>query len=179
MNSVSYFIYCLMTAFDLEPYITLCLLWVAVCGLSWLIYATVKNKDAKYRSLKCAVLSFFLIGFAGLFLSSCFVMTYYSTTQKVVAELQKNAERGNAQAQFNLGDCYSKGIGVPLDFEKAVYWFTKSAEQGCASAQHRLGLCYYNGEGVPKNLEKAGYWLRKVEAYLTPVQKAVLLNNLP
>lgn len=31
---------------------------------------------------------------------------------------QKAAERGNPDAQCNLGDCYFEGEGVPKDFQK-------------------------------------------------------------
>ena len=45
-------------------------------------------------------------------------------------ELRKEANEGNAEAQFELGLMYENGRVVKRDFEKAVEWYTKSAEQG-------------------------------------------------
>jgi len=42
-------------------------------------------------------------------------------------ELVKNAESGDAKAQFDLGACYFKGDGVTQDYKEAVKWYTKSA----------------------------------------------------
>ena len=61
------------------------------------------------------------------------------------------AERGDAGAQNNVGYMYSRGEGVPRNFELAASWFQKSANQGHADGLHNLGLRYANGEGVPLN----------------------------
>jgi len=95
-------------------------------------------------------------------------------------QIVKDAENGDAQAQFNLGQAYYsndndtshfywylKSIAIydrrfdeePLP--KAVYWFTKSAEQGYAPAQYALGLCYKYGDGIKKDLYKAVEWFTK------------------
>jgi TPR repeat protein len=61
------------------------------------------------------------------------------------------AERGDAGAQNNVGYMYSRGDGVPRNFEIAASWFQKSANQGHADGLHNLGLRYANGEGVPRD----------------------------
>jgi DNA polymerase III epsilon subunit-like protein len=72
---------------------------------------------------------------------------------------RKAAEQGEAQASFNLGNCYHKGEGVAKDMVKAVMRYEKSAEQGDAQALFNLGNCYYNGEGVAKDVVTAAlYW---------------------
>ena len=71
------------------------------------------------------------------------------------------AEQGDASAQFNLGYCYDKGLGVEQNYEKAVEWYTKSAEQGNAYAQLNLGYCYDKGLGVEQDYEKAVEWYAK------------------
>ena len=76
-------------------------------------------------------------------------------------ELQTNAEKGNAEAQFELGFCYYSGDGVLQDLEKGVYWFQKAADQGQKKAQFMLSISYYSGKGVLQDLEKAGYWSQK------------------
>jgi tetratricopeptide (TPR) repeat protein len=55
---------------------------------------------------------------------------------KTVECWQKAAERGHADAQFNLGLCYDSGQGVSQDYSEAVKWYRKAAEQGDADAQN-------------------------------------------
>jgi TPR repeat protein len=76
-------------------------------------------------------------------------------------ELVKKAEAGDPYAQFNLGNAYYKGNGVPQDYKEAVKWYTKSAEQGFADAQCNLASCYHKGEGVSQDIEEAVKWWKK------------------
>ena len=58
------------------------------------------------------------------------------------------AERGDADAQYNLGMMYADGRGVPQDDTTAVEWFQKAAEQGHALAQKNLGVVYEQGRAA-------------------------------
>ena len=78
-----------------------------------------------------------------------------------IDELKKAAEQGDAQAQYNLGNCYAFGKGVEKNLSEAVKWWRKAAEQGDAQAQFNLGVCYANGDGVEKNPTEAVKWYRK------------------
>jgi len=71
--------------------------------------------------------------------------------------LQKKAESGDPNAQFNLTLLYD----ITQDHNKAVYWYTKAAEQGIAGAQYNLALLYHEGQGVPQDYNKAAYWYTK------------------
>ena len=71
------------------------------------------------------------------------------------------AEKGVAEAQFNLGVMYASGEGVEKDDYKAVKWFREAAEQGNADAQFNLGNMYLNGRGVLKDDSEAVKWYRK------------------
>ena len=51
------------------------------------------------------------------------------------------AEQGNAAAQFNLGQMYFEGEGVPQDDDEALKWYRLAAEQGIAAAQSNLAGC--------------------------------------
>lgn len=56
------------------------------------------------------------------------------------------AERGNADAMFNLGQAYRLGRGVAIDLGQAMQWYTKAAEAGHVDAQTQLGiLLFQNG----------------------------------
>ena len=68
------------------------------------------------------------------------------------------AKRGDADAQYNLGQMYRKGAGVPQDYKTAVKWYTLAAEQGDATAQSNLGAMYYNGNGVIQDDVYAHMW---------------------
>ncbi len=65
---------------------------------------------------------------------------------------------GNISASFNLGLLLSKGIGGPVDAERAVRLFRRVAEAGLAIGQHNLALAYYSGRGIAKDNEQARAW---------------------
>lgn len=71
------------------------------------------------------------------------------------------AESGDPVAQYNLGGCYDKGLGVARDKVEAVKWWRKAADQGDAKAQDTLGYCYGSGFGVAKDDVQAMSWYRK------------------
>ena len=71
------------------------------------------------------------------------------------------AEKGDAEAQFNLGLMYHNGEGVAQDQAAAARWYGLAAEQGDAPAQHNLGLMYLDGEGVALNRGEALKWFRQ------------------
>ena len=48
------------------------------------------------------------------------------------------AERGETQAQFNLGYLYMTGRGTGRSTEEAVYWYRRSAEQGHRASREAL-----------------------------------------
>lgn len=76
-------------------------------------------------------------------------------------ETLREAQNGDAEAQYNLGLMYYNGYGVRQDKSEAVNWYRKAAEQGHASAQFNLGLMYGKGEGVKQDYTEAVNWLRK------------------
>jgi len=82
--------------------------------------------------------------------------------------LAEEAEQGDADAQFMLGNLYDTGAGVPRDlaqaaacFRKAAEQYRKAAEKGDAHAQAGLGDLYREGHGVPRDYTQAAFWLRK------------------
>lgn len=76
-------------------------------------------------------------------------------------EFRAAAEEGDAVAQFNLGEMYSRGESVPRDIQAAAYWYRRAAEQDHAEAAKSLGICLATGLGVPKDAKEASFWLRK------------------
>ena len=76
-------------------------------------------------------------------------------------KLRRDAEQGDASAQYNLGLTYDNGIGVPQDHAEAAEWTRRAAEQGHAMAQYNLGLTYAKGEGLPQDFAEAVQWYRR------------------
>ena len=77
-----------------------------------------------------------------------------------VHELRNLATEGDVAAQFDLGDKYLNGEGVPQDNGEAARWFRLAADQGNARAQASLGFMYSNGDGVPRDDGEAARWYR-------------------
>ena len=80
---------------------------------------------------------------------------------EAIKYFQKAAEKGNANAQYNLGCCYEYGKGVSVDYTEAVKWYRKAAEKEYADAQYNLGYCYENGKGLSQDYTEAVKWYRK------------------
>ena len=53
------------------------------------------------------------------------------------------AEKGDADAQFNLGQAYRLGRGVPTNLSAAQTWFERAANQDHLDAQATLGLLMF------------------------------------
>ncbi|MEA2085148.1 MAG: tetratricopeptide repeat protein [Thermodesulfobacteriota bacterium] len=75
---------------------------------------------------------------------------------------EKEAEYGNIDAQFFLGQKYSVGVEVEQDLERAFYWFLKAAERDNVEARQIVAQMYIKGEGVGRDPEEAAYWFEKV-----------------
>lgn len=57
------------------------------------------------------------------------------------------AQKGDADAQFNLGQAYRLGRGVPTNLAAAKTWFERAAAQGHVDAEATLGLLLFeNGD---------------------------------
>jgi len=60
-----------------------------------------------------------------------------------VAEWRPLAVAGDADAQFNLGQAYKLGRGVPSDLGQAEAWYRRAAKQGHLQAEDNLGLVLF------------------------------------
>lgn len=72
-----------------------------------------------------------------------------------IAQLQRSAENGDAEAMTELGKCYYLGKGVEKSGDKAFQWLSKAADGGNANAFYWLGACYQYGFGTAKDPAKA------------------------
>lgn len=79
-----------------------------------------------------------------------------------LATLRKEAERGDAEAQAELGRRYTVGEGVRRNSRLAFQWCERAASGGSVAATLRLGKHYLEGRGVPRDVAAAIALLRQV-----------------
>ena len=85
--------------------------------------------------------------------------------KKAVELYEMAAKRGNAGAQFSLGEFYEHGShGLTQSSQRAIELYTLSAEQGAAEAQFKIGSCYFQGNIVEQSFVKAREWMTKAAA---------------
>lgn len=71
------------------------------------------------------------------------------------------AERGDANAMYNVGGIYDAGRhGVRQDQAVARTWYRKAAEKGEMRAAHNLGCSHRDGEGGPVDRALAAKYFR-------------------
>ncbi len=76
-------------------------------------------------------------------------------------ELEPEAKRGNAEAQYHLGVMYDAGQGVPQDAGKGFRWYLNAAELGHKQAQYNAAVMYNEGRGTTVNPALALQWFSK------------------
>ena len=74
-----------------------------------------------------------------------------------VATWRPLAEKGDADAQFNLGQAYRLGRGVAINLAAAQTWFERAANQGHLDAQTTLGLLLFQNGDHAEGLK----WLKQ------------------
>ncbi len=89
----------------------------------------------------------------------CFsIFVEHTIAARVPAEraayFRSRADEGDAAAQYNLGEAYLIGRGVPQDRAQAAEWFAKAAAQGHAGARAALDALR-NGGDDPSSRDKA------------------------
>lgn len=102
-----------------------------------------------------------------LLLLLCALPALWSQTR---AELLEKAEAGDAEAQYELGQCYSYGMltyvgdfdAVSPDYDAAEKWFLRAANQGYGNAYFELGIIY---QFKKKNRNEAIRWYKKYADY--------------
>ena len=81
--------------------------------------------------------------------------------RKALPAIRKDAESGDARAQYVLGLYHHGATGEKEDRKLAFDWYLKAAERGNADGQVAVGKCYEDGRGVERDPAKAVAWYRK------------------
>ncbi len=97
-----------------------------------------------------------------------------------IVELRKQAEKGDAAAQFRLGTrlfARFRGNGPNPDWNgtESMIWYRKSAAQGFVLAQASLGFNYFTGISIEKNTSEGIRWWR-LAATQGDAESAVMLG---
>ena len=74
-------------------------------------------------------------------------------------ELKSVAEKGDPEAQHELGWRFVRGNDVLKDYSEAVEWWQKAAAQKYIPAEYNLGIAYVKGEGVTKDRQEGIKWV--------------------
>lgn len=82
-------------------------------------------------------------------------------SMRAIALWQPLAERGNVDAQFNLGTVYLHGDGVAVNESEALKWFRRAAERGDRQAQQQLGVMILHGRGTAADPAEGYRWINR------------------
>lgn len=81
------------------------------------------------------------------------------------------AERGHADAQYNLGCMLLNGQGTQPDIAEGLRWLQLAAAGEDSSAPHFLAQIYGEGYyGISVDLEKAAYWKQQDEKVVAAIE---------
>ena len=78
--------------------------------------------------------------------------------------LERAAQHGHHEAQYEFGLALLNGRDVVQDFERSAEWLRRAGASGNAKAQFELGRMYVAGMGVPVDNVKAYIWLNLAAA---------------
>ena len=79
-----------------------------------------------------------------------------------IHKILKEAENGNIEMQYSIGQMYLEGRYVRQDDKQALIWFEAAAKKGFPLAQYNLGWMYRNELGIqPASTQQAMafHWL--------------------
>jgi TPR repeat protein len=74
------------------------------------------------------------------------------------ALLKAEADRGDSDAEVNLGYLYARGQGVAMDQREAFHLYDLSAQQDNGEGMNALGYKYQFGTGIKPDIDAAIRW---------------------
>lgn len=83
--------------------------------------------------------------------------------------LEKAASRHIPQAEHSLAMMYEYGLGIGVNFEKAMEYYRRAANQNNLESMYNLALMYAFGRGIPQDYVRA----------LTLFDSAAVLSHAP
>ncbi len=83
------------------------------------------------------------------------------SARRAARKLLDDATRGDARAQFELGNRHAGGTEFAARRADAVSWWTRAAEQGLPEAQYNLALALYDGRLAAQDFRASARWCRR------------------
>jgi hypothetical protein len=106
---------------------------------NWLSFmVTAKNKLESTVETRTGVISCKMRIAALMLLSVVILLPSLSQADGLFDFQMKLAEKGNAEAEFKVGEMYETGFGVTQDMKQAENWINKAAEKGHETANFKL-----------------------------------------
>ena len=99
-------------------------------------------------------------------------------------EFRFEAQSGNVDAMYLLGDLYATGRGVSKNDQEATRWYYRAvqggernalnslyrmAESGSVYGEFVLGVLYFEGRGVPRDLKASAGWMTRAAKQKFPL----------
>ena len=78
--------------------------------------------------------------------------------------LKRAADKGIADAAYDLAISYEKGLGIGRSLPRAFECYTRAALLGDAQSHYEIGRMYFYGIGVGRNRRLSDVWLAKAES---------------
>ena len=79
---------------------------------------------------------------------------YYQKALQGFLQIEPLAKKIRPYLQYQIGMMYSKGLGTPVDNQKAIEYLEKSAELGNQYARRLLALEYISGGNITQDTQK-------------------------
>jgi TPR repeat protein len=86
----------------------------------------------------------------------------------------KQAQKGDALAQYYMGIIHENGLGTAPSLEKAREWYERAAEQGLGDAKMSLGFLYAKPEAEFHDSRQAVGWFKKCAEENMPAAQNLL-----
>ncbi|MDQ6973961.1 MAG: tetratricopeptide repeat protein, partial [Mariprofundaceae bacterium] len=86
-----------------------------------------------------------------------------SLKTSVLSHLKKQAEGGELQAIYLLGNVYRQGIFIEKNPTKAYQWMLKAAQKHHIQASEAVAAMLLYGDGVVKDMKQAFHWYQASE----------------
>ena len=90
-----------------------------------------------------------------LFLFLVFLCSVANSLPLNFESILEQAEAGDPEAQYAVGEMYALGVFVPQDINGAIKWFKLASGQGHPDAQFQLAVAYEGGDHLPLDIAEA------------------------
>ena len=109
-----------------------------------------------------------MLGVGGAYMDSPHLLTGDSLRAIQLASIY-----GDAKSQLVLAVMYSEGVGVPVDYARAFYWYQQSAKQGSGEARYAMSTYFSLGLAGVSDQNRAEAVVLKVSSALAGFRPSV------